>query len=673
MKRIYLFYGLLLFIFNSLNAQKITKDSINNLKEVVVSAQYSPQSEKNAIYKVKIINNKTIESKAVNNLTELLRQELNIDFSQNAVFGAGLELNGITKENIKVLIDGVPLIGRVNGVLNLNQINLNNVDHIELIEGPVSVFYGTDALGGIVNIITQKNQKEKVEGSFSAYYETVDAKELNAEIGFVQGKNTFKFGAGYYYFNGLNTNDENVRTLNWPTKRKYYKQFSYLRTLGNYKLVFSSNFSEELLHTLGEIRATKAKDIDYKTQRFDNSLTIQGKLKNHKFIDVTISYLNYDRDDTTYIFKPSDNSVTLLANNPNANANYFDTFFTKLQYAKDDNTKKLNYAVGVELTKDMGEGNRILDYKQSTLNRSVYASLNYKILPNFEIQPAVRYTNNNSFGDLWSPAFNAKYSFNTNNTIRFAYGKGFRAPSLKELYLDWTPQFGPITYLFKGNKDLSLESSNSYHLYYTYRKQLGNSSSLKLEPYIAYNQVNNLIGLSELVTVGSPMDFTKERHYINLNRMKTANIAIQGNYQLNDLKVNVGISYLGRYLEYSDTFDSGGFMFTPAFNSTISYLIKPIGVNFNLFYKYSGKRKGHFIDDSLGDDVLVETTRDAFSNLDASLSTSFFNKKLSFILGAKNIFNVTDIETYNQIGVAHERNSQLWGNSFFIKLNYKFK
>jgi len=660
-----------LLITNTINAQIKVIDSINKLDEVVVTAQFSPRSEKNSIYKVNVISNKTIQKKAVNNLTELLRQELNVDFSQNAIFGAGIEVNGISKQNIKILIDGVPLIGRVNGVLNLNQIDLNQIDHIEIIEGPVSVFYGTDALGGIINLITKKSQTKDVNGNFSAYYETVDAKRLSANMGFVQGKNQFKFGASYYYFNGLNTNKENLRSLTWPTKRQYSKNFKYLRDLGKFKLRFSSDFSEELLYTLGEVKRGKATDIDYTIRRFDNSLNFQGNISDDKFIEATVSYLNYDRFDTSYNFNPSDNSVTLIENNPNENANYFNTFFGKVQYAQNNNSK-INYVLGAEFTSDRGEGNRILGDYQVVENISGFASINYKLLSNFEIQPSVRYTNNNSFGNLWSPAFNAKYKINDNGTLRFAYGNGFRAPALKELYLDWTPHFGPITYLFRGNENLKIESSNSYNLYYSYKKNLTNTSSLILEPSIAYNEVKDLIGLSELKTVGLPMDFTKERHYINLNGMKSFNSVLQLKYNKKSFKANLGFSYLGRFIEYTDKFDSGEFMFTPAVNSSMSYSITPIDLNFNLFYKYSGKRKGHFIENVNGVDILQETTRNDFHNLDLSINKYFFNKKLSILIGAKNLLNITDIETYNQIGVAHERNTQLWGRSFFAKTTFKF-
>jgi len=293
-------------------------------------------------------------------------------------------------------------------------------------------------------------------------------------------------------------------------------------------------------------------------------------------------------------------------------------------------------------------------------NTSLYTSVNYKITKDFEIQPALRYTKNKVFGNLFSPAFNAKYRLNTKHSIRFAYGNGFRTPSLKELYLDWTPTFGPFTYTFSGNENLKLESSNSYNLYYTYF-----GKNVTLEPSVSYNEIKNLIGLSDLVHF--------ERHYINLNKMKSLNFSIQTklNY-IENLKINLGASYLGRYIEYTDTFNSDTFMFTPSANTSITYKYKPFGMNFNLFYKYSGKRKGHYIEEVAGEEVLKETTRQDFSNLDFTIKKEFFKGNLEIITGAKNIFNVTDIETYNQIGVAHERNNQLLGSFYFLKASYKF-
>ncbi|MCK0109957.1 TonB-dependent receptor [Flavobacteriaceae bacterium S0825] len=661
--------GLLLLLCNPLFAQTKPIDStkVEKLDEIVITAQFAPTTEKNAIYRVKVIDLKTIQAKAATNLTDVLRNELNVDLSFNSVFGAGIELNGISKENIKILVDGVPLIGRVNGVLNLNQINIDNIERIEVVEGPVSVFYGTDAMGGTINFITKKEQSKPIIGSLNAYYESVEAKNIDASLGYKFGKNLIRAEGGYYYFNGVNTDDEFDRTQNWPNKHQYHTNAKYIRELGDFKLLFSSNFSEEEVNTLGEIssRSGTATDVDYTTKRWDNSLNFQGKLKNQNYIDVTLSYLNYDRFDTSYTYDPATNSSELIENNPNENANYFDTFFSKAQYANSNLDNKLNYVIGVEFELDYAKGNRILDGKKNVSNTSIFSSINYKITDAFEIQPALRYTYNSTFNSLLSPALNLKYKFNNQNILRFAYGNGYRAPSLKELYLDWMPTFGPVTYTFSGNENLKVESSHNFNLYYTFTKQISNSSSLQIEPSFIYNEIKNLIGLSELDGF--------ERHYVNLNKTKSLNTSIDIKYKASDdLKLSLGFSYLGRYLEYTDTFNSDSFLYTPYVNSSVSYNYKPFDLSLNAFYKYSGKRKGHYIEEENGEDVLKESTREDFNNLDVSLTKTFLQNKLSISLGGKNLLDVKDIDTFNQIGSAHERNIQFWGATYYLQTRFNF-
>lgn len=119
-----------------------------------------------------------------------------------------------------------------------------------------------------------------------------------------------------------------------------------------------------------------------------------------------------------------------------------------MQYANSNIDNKLNYVIGFEFESDYAKGNRILDEKKQVTNTSLFGSINYKITEAFEIQPALRYTNNKTFNGLLSPALNLKYKFNNQNVLRLAYGNGYRAPSIKELYLDWMPTFGPVTYTF---------------------------------------------------------------------------------------------------------------------------------------------------------------------------------------------------------------------------------
>ena len=663
-------FFLLVFFSTTLFGQTKYKDSVKNtlLDEVVITAQFAPKLEKNAIYKVKVIRAETIEKKASSNLTELLRHELNIDLSYNPAFGAGIEMHGISKENIKILIDGVPLIGRVNGVLNLNQINLDNIERIEVVEGPVSVFYGTDAMGGTINLITKKRQNKAFKGSVKAYYESVEARNTNTSLGYaINANNLIKLDVGSYDFKGINTDDNNLRSKNWPEKKQYSANFKFIKQLGAFILRFSSDFSEEKLKTLGEVstRSKKATDINYTTKRFDNSINLQGKLKNDNFLDLTVSYLDYDRFDTSYQFNSVDNSSNLIVNNPNENGNYFTTFFVKGQYARSNSLEKLNYVLGFEQQSDYAEGNRILDGKKDVSNTSFFASVNYKLSEQLEIQPAVRYTHNSSFKSLWSPAFNAKYRFNNQHSLRFAYGNGYRAPSIKELYLDWMPTYGPFTYTFKGNENLKVESSHNYNFNYTFRKNFDDGRFYQIESSFYFNTIKNLIGLSQLVNL--------ERHYINLNKTKTISTNVNIKYKVSEnLQYTIGASYLGRYLEYTDVFNSGDYLFNPGVTLNATYHFKPLKVDLNAFYKYTGKRDGNYIEKVNSLDVLKKSTRDSFNNLDISLSRAFSKKAFFVSLGVKNLFNVTDVETFNQIGTAHERNIQLWGRSYYLQAKYNF-
>ncbi len=652
--------------FNLTFAQNKAKDTIvENLEEVVISAQITPRSEKNSIYKVKVIHASTIEKRVANNLRELLQQELNIDLSQNSVFGSSLEIQGISKENIKILIDGTPVIGRLNGVIDLSQINLQNIERIELIEGPVSVFYGTDAMGGVINLITKKNQNNTIEGDVSLYYESINATNINASIGYKFGNNTIRLNGGNYKFNGYSSNNAAPRNLNWEEKNQYFASLLFNKKFKNLQLRYASNFSNEKLQSIGEPdRTGSIQDKNYYTRRIDNSINLRGEAFKNKFIEATISYLDYQRYHNTYDIDPI-SFVTTDADSDNKNENLVKYSYAgfKTQLGKSKFDDKLNYAIGTDIKTESTKGERILDNKQNIQTYALFSSLNYHLLKNIEIQPAVRYTFNGSYGSLVSPAFNSKIRINNNNNVRFSYARGYRAPSLKELFLDFHIATGPFTYIISGNENLEVEKSHSFNLQYTFNKLIKNSNSIQIEPALFYNNISNLIALSELV------DF--KRHYINIDQFKSIGLKVDFSYiNTKRMSFKTGISLIGRYNKLTESFSTDKFLYAPEITSNLNYKISNTGIYLNLFYKYTGKRSGFYIED--GTDNLVKTTRNDFNNLDLSISKSFLKNSLKTSLGFKNIFDIEDIETTNQIGEAHSRDLQLWGRTVFFKTSYSF-
>ncbi len=122
--------------------------SITTLPKVVLTSQIKPQSVDSTVNKVRVISRQRIEEQAAPNPMRLPSNELNISISNDAVLGSQISLNGLSGQHVKILRDGVPVIGRQDGNLDLSQINLNNVERIEIVEGPQSTVYGTEAYGG---------------------------------------------------------------------------------------------------------------------------------------------------------------------------------------------------------------------------------------------------------------------------------------------------------------------------------------------------------------------------------------------------------------------------------------------------------------------------------------------------------------------------------------------
>ena len=147
-----------LFAIAFLNAQPVVEqDTLWELDfdNIVVTAQYAPTDVKNAVHEVKVIKAQTIQEQGFNNLAEVLTQQLNLRVNADLALGNGLQIQGIGGENVQVMIDGVPVIGRLNGNIDLSQINLNDVERIEIIEGAMSAQYGSNAAGGVIKIITK--------------------------------------------------------------------------------------------------------------------------------------------------------------------------------------------------------------------------------------------------------------------------------------------------------------------------------------------------------------------------------------------------------------------------------------------------------------------------------------------------------------------------------------
>jgi len=130
----------------ALQELKLLKDS-RSLGEVTVTGNFMETHARTDLVPVQVLQRSDFEKRGAVTVKDLLTQELNVQVGTDPVLGASVTMQGTGGEHIKILVDGVPVIGRQNGAIDLGQLNLSNIERVEMIKGPMSVMYGTDALG----------------------------------------------------------------------------------------------------------------------------------------------------------------------------------------------------------------------------------------------------------------------------------------------------------------------------------------------------------------------------------------------------------------------------------------------------------------------------------------------------------------------------------------------
>ncbi|HMR43096.1 MAG TPA: TonB-dependent receptor plug domain-containing protein, partial [Saprospiraceae bacterium] len=221
------------------------------LKDVVVTAQYAPTDSKNAVHPIRTIRQETIQQRGANNLEELLNQELNVRIQQDLILGSALSLQGVSGQNVKIMIDGVPVIGRMGDNVDLSQINLHQIERVELVEGPLSVQYGTNALGGVINLISKKSQLKKFETGATLQAESAGWKNWAANLGArLHPKILWQISGGQNNFEGLSA--DSTRAMLWnPKAQKFTETSLRFNWAQDHSLRYTLNWFEEQVDDVG--------------------------------------------------------------------------------------------------------------------------------------------------------------------------------------------------------------------------------------------------------------------------------------------------------------------------------------------------------------------------------------------------------------------------------------
>lgn len=642
------------------------------LDEVVITAQYEPTEAEKSVQKIRVIDKEKIQQMGAVNLRDVLTNQMNIRLQQDNILGSGMTMQGISGENVKILIDGVPVIGRLNGNIDLSQINMDNVERIELVEGPLSVQYGTNALAGTINVITKKGGGQKrVSAGVTGYYESIGTYNLNADAMVSHNRHNFQFSGGRNFFDGWKSGEQpfqlprvqladSGRYRQWKPKEQYFATLAYQYAFRRTDIGLKSSWFDEVIRNRGYPMAPYGEttfDDYYYTRRIDNSLSIRSRLSSNWKVNSLTAFNYYNRVKKTLYKDLTTLEEELSANSSDHDTSSFTLFMTRASFIRSSAQSRLNYELGYDLNYESALGRRVDKHLQYMGDYAVFATAEYKPIKNFVIKPGLRYAYNTVYTTPLIPSLNLRYIASDHHTIRASFARGFRAPSIKELYF----YFYDINHNIIGNKDLRAEQSDNYSLSYNYNRDI-KKCRVKFDVSMFYNSIFNLITLAQVNSV----DYS----YINIGRFRTFGVQFSNSLNFKRLMLQTGFNYSARYNQLSAEYGVPGYNYTPEVLGNLNYRFIKARLNLAVFYKYSGRLPGY----ALSNGEVIQTSINDYQIMDATLSWVTWKGKATLTLGCKNLFNVTNVTTIMAGGGAHSTSATSMpmgtGRNYFVKLAF---
>ena len=639
------------------------------LDQVFVTAQINPINNSDVIQKATLINREQIESQGANSLKELLDKQLNMRISNDNVLGSSISIQGVSGQNIKILIDGVPVIGRLDGNIDLSQINLNNIERVEVIEGPLSVNFGSDALAGAINLISITDQKDNFSSNYNLYYESAGHYNADLALSYKLEENIFSFNGGRNYFDGW-SKDENFQLLPtaqladtnrvklWNPKEQYFGKLQFFTKSKKYISRFYYESFYEKITNLGFPRLPyyeTAFDDYYYTRRNNLGIDFTFNFNKEEKIKVLSSYNKYNRVKNTYFKDLTTLQELLTYSTDDQDTSDFSLFMNNIVFSS-IKLPNFNYQLGFDSKIENVKGARITHDSRSLGDHALYFSSEWKPINSFVLRPALRLSYNSKFKVPLIPSLNALMSHN-NLKFRCSIAKGFRSPTLKELFFE----FVDVNHNIVGNRDLDAETSNNYQFSIDYDNK-HNSFKYAVGTKFFYNDINNLISLAQ-----SPS--STEYSYFNIGKYKTLGVSNRCSFSDDNLTLTIGSSHIGRHNNLSEEEDVIQFSYSHSFRSSLLYSFNKYNLSLAAFYKFTGKLPGFYKDSN---DDIVESYLDSYNLLDLVLSKGIFSNKMKLKIGIKNLFDVQDVTSFLSTGIhSSSSNSQSigYGRTFFTSLN----
>ena len=464
-----------------------------DMGETVVTATRTKLEEKKVPMTTEVVSSEEIKKLGAYNVRDVLKTVTGLNVMEAGMVGNQVSVRGMGTQSTLILVDGRRMAGEDTGttmnVYELNRINLADVERIEIIRGSGSALYGSDAMGGVINIIMKK---KKEAGGYAGT--KLGSRESSIYGGVSSGKMGKLSLDMDYNLTEVRKDDEDGSTNMYGPRR-------YFDFKGNYEfndhsgLDFGASFLKDQFRQ-SSVGMTGAKSTtwydnnrqdyhvkyygfdnknDWELQTYYNRLGKESRGRNSKrwssFDHSKYSTLTFEGKNT---YRP--------------NKEHTITYGAEYRKQKVGGTRLGAGANNVRTESYLG-----INKLYSSANISSYGAYvqdEWQLTDKLFFVPSIRFDHHSSFGSEWSPRAGLTYDLSKNARIKTNYGLGYRAPTIFELYSRMEANMGRMRMEILGNENLQPEKSRTFDIGLEAEK---GKATGKLTYF--HNKISNLIAI----------------------------------------------------------------------------------------------------------------------------------------------------------------------------------
>jgi len=542
----------------------ILQEKTGALHEVVVSATRTDRTVENLPLPVTVITSEQVQQTGGLRLSEVLREQTGLQISSD--HGAGLQMQGLDSDYILILLDGEPLIGRTAGTFDLDRISVSNIDRIEILRGPSSAIYGSEAMAGVVNIIT-KAVKDGRKLDLGLRHRSFNSWNPYAELGFNTEK--FNVSAMYDYLrsDGFDLTPETIG----QTQNPFSSQTAQVKVTRVFSpkwemSIFTRGYFES---SIGQMQSgTSGALLDMENIRRDYNLNPTLRFKPSEKWLFTLRGMSSQ-------FSTQSNTQFL------ADGESFD--FQEFRQVYHRTEQQTNYQLDPKNLFSLGLGHLVetveaTRYDDENRFDAGYFFIQHQWDPNTKVNvlTGMRGDLHSQFGSRLSPKVAAQIKLTEEFSWQASLGAGFKAPDFRQLLLNFNNAASGY-YVFGANLAIEgvarlqreglvasilvqpetlgdLRAENSWAVNTGFRWKPSASALLIINGF--RNQIENLIEtapIAQLVTGQNAFS------YFNIRSVITQGFEADFSMSLtNHLRINAGYAFLDtRDTEVIDRIDAG--------------------------------------------------------------------------------------------------------------------